>query len=75
MTEEPSNLKFTEHPLSVNPASFGNPVMTSTLQREVTFLPDHLHRTAASGAVTKVKSKHLMHLKNGKFWLIHIIRK
>ena len=42
MTEEPSILKFAEHPLSVNPASFGDPVMTSTLPGEARLLPDHL---------------------------------
>ena len=74
-TDIPSILKFTEHPLSVNPALFGNPGMTSTLQREAMFPPDHLCHTTASRAVIKVRCKHLMHRKNGNVLVICIGRK
>lgn len=60
-----SILKFTGHPLSLNPALFGNHGIT--LQGDVMFPPDHLCHT--SRAVIKVRSKHLMHIKNGNFFV------
>ena len=75
MTKIPPILKFAEHPLSANPALFGNPVVTFTLQQEAMLPPDHFYYTAASRVVTKVRFKHPMHLKNGNFLLSHISSK